>query len=305
MNPLVSIIIPTFNRADLIAETLDSVREQTYQEWECLVIDDGSTDATEAVLKQYINKDQRFQYHKRPISFGKGANGCRNYGFSLSKGQFINWLDSDDLFSEDKLQAQISEIQQTEQTAKLVVSCKWNRFTTDIDGIFPKEAHINRSFSSGLELLKTFNKYASFFPSHAYLVSRELVAMSKGWDESLRVNQDGEFFTRILLQASRVLHPEKGMVYYRTPQLTGVSQFQDETKIRSAIQSWQLISEHLQDEASLDQFPFIDHAKNYLFERIDDRKTWRKYPKFFEHQLRRARFTYQWKYRILAYFKKK
>ena len=94
---LISIIIPTFNRANLIGETLDSIIAQTYKKWECLIIDDGSADGTEEVINKYSSKDTRFQYHKRPIDKPKGANACRNYGFELSKGEYINWFDDDDI----------------------------------------------------------------------------------------------------------------------------------------------------------------------------------------------------------------
>lgn len=94
--PLVSIVIPTFNRAFLIAETLDSVLAQTYTNWECIVVDDGSTDATEKLLKDYCQKDPRIQYHQRPSNRQKGANACRNYGFELSTGEYIQFFDSDD-----------------------------------------------------------------------------------------------------------------------------------------------------------------------------------------------------------------
>ncbi|TXE17118.1 glycosyltransferase family 2 protein [Psychroserpens burtonensis] len=83
-SPLVSIIIPTFNRADLIGETLDSVLTQTYANWECLVGDDGSTDGTEEVLQNYVLKDIGFQYFKRPDTHLAGGNGARNYGFQFS-----------------------------------------------------------------------------------------------------------------------------------------------------------------------------------------------------------------------------
>lgn len=94
---LISIIIPTYNRAHLLKETLDSVAAQTYQNWECIIIDDGSTDDTEIVVEQYIKEDIRFQYHRRPVSKPKGANSCRNFGFELSKGDYINWFDDDDI----------------------------------------------------------------------------------------------------------------------------------------------------------------------------------------------------------------
>ncbi|HEX8563112.1 MAG TPA: glycosyltransferase family A protein [Flavobacterium sp.] len=103
MQPLVSIIIPTFNRAYLIAETLNSVLSQTYQSWECIVVDDGSTDNTEEVVARYTFADTRFKFAKRPRSKPKGANACRNYGFEISNGTLINWLDSDDLLLPEHL----------------------------------------------------------------------------------------------------------------------------------------------------------------------------------------------------------
>ena len=96
-NPLISIIIPTFNRAHYIQETLDSILNQTYINWECIIIDDGSEDNTQEVLAKYLKKDVRFQFHIRPENRPKGANSCRNYGFELSKGDLIKWFDSDDI----------------------------------------------------------------------------------------------------------------------------------------------------------------------------------------------------------------
>lgn len=108
--PLVSIIIPTYNRAHLIGETLDSVLAQTYQNWECIVVDDGSTDETEALLESYIEKDSRFQFHKRPDTHLAGGNGARNYGFNLCKGEFVQWFDSDDLMLPNKIRVSVVEI---------------------------------------------------------------------------------------------------------------------------------------------------------------------------------------------------
>ncbi len=96
-NPLISIIIPTYNRARLIGETLDSILKQTYQNWECIIVDDGSVDNTDEVADNYIQKDARFKYYHRPKEHLSGGNGARNYGFKLSKGEYINWFDSDDV----------------------------------------------------------------------------------------------------------------------------------------------------------------------------------------------------------------
>ncbi len=105
--PLVSIIIPTFNRAHLLGETLDSVLAQTYPNWECLVVDDGSTDGTAELLNHYIAKDSRFQYHKRPETHLPGGNGARNYGFQVSNGEYVQWFDDDDVMLLDFIHSKI------------------------------------------------------------------------------------------------------------------------------------------------------------------------------------------------------
>lgn len=96
---LVSIIIPTFNRSHIISDTLDSVIKQTYNNWECIIVDDGSTDNTKEILQKYVEKDSRFNYYDRPKSKLKGANACRNYGFERSRGVYIIFFDSDDLMA--------------------------------------------------------------------------------------------------------------------------------------------------------------------------------------------------------------
>lgn len=104
---LVSIIIPTYNRAYLIGETLESIIAQSHKNWECIIVDDGSNDDTSILIADYIKKDNRFQYHQRPIDRIKGANACRNYGFELSKGEYIKWFDSDDIMHPDFLEKQV------------------------------------------------------------------------------------------------------------------------------------------------------------------------------------------------------
>jgi len=77
--PLVSIVVPTYNRAHIILETLESVKLQSYQNWECLVIDDGSSDHTEKLLQGYIDSDSRFKYLVRPSNFAAGGNGASGW----------------------------------------------------------------------------------------------------------------------------------------------------------------------------------------------------------------------------------
>lgn len=106
-NQLVSIIIATFDRAKLIGETIESIQEQTYSHWECIIVDDGSSDNTEEVVRNYIDKDPRVKYYKRPSERPKGPNASRNYGIEEAKGLYIMSLDSDDWILPDHLELKV------------------------------------------------------------------------------------------------------------------------------------------------------------------------------------------------------
>ncbi|MNK18132.1 UDP-Glc:alpha-D-GlcNAc-diphosphoundecaprenol beta-1,3-glucosyltransferase WfgD [compost metagenome] len=107
----VSIIIPNYNRASLIGETLDSIIGQTYSHWECLIIDDQSSDNSAAVIKRYITQDSRFKLFQRPPAHPKGANACRNIGMQKASGDYIIFFDSDDLMVENHIEKKITAIQ--------------------------------------------------------------------------------------------------------------------------------------------------------------------------------------------------
>ncbi|WP_242117945.1 glycosyltransferase family 2 protein [Aestuariivivens sediminicola] len=94
-DPLVSIIIPVFNRAQLVGKTIDSVLSQTYNNWECIVVDDGSIDDTIGVVRSFCERDKRISCYLRQ-RLPKGASTCRNIGLSKAEGQFVIFLDSDD-----------------------------------------------------------------------------------------------------------------------------------------------------------------------------------------------------------------
>lgn len=122
---MISIIIPSYNRAGFISETLDSVLSQTYQNWECIIVDDGSTDDIERVIKKYTEPDTRFSFYKRPSSMLKGANSCRNFGFQKAKGKYVKFLDSDDLLTPDCLAKQVAVL---EGNAALEVCLSYGRY---------------------------------------------------------------------------------------------------------------------------------------------------------------------------------
>src|SRR5262245_9759520 len=106
--PKISILMPTYNRATLIGETIESILNQTYQDWELIIVDDGSDDDTEQLVSQF--KDQRIQFYKA----GRIAiNGkIKNIGIEKANGELIALIDSDDLWAETKLEKQVAALQE-------------------------------------------------------------------------------------------------------------------------------------------------------------------------------------------------
>src|SRR6266550_6173469 len=106
--PLVSVIVPCYNYGHFVGDALDSVLAQTFENWECIVVDDGSTDKTKEVVTRYESKDSRIKYiYQR----NHGLAASRNLGISLSKGAYIQFLDADDQIESRKLEFQSNVLQ--------------------------------------------------------------------------------------------------------------------------------------------------------------------------------------------------
>lgn len=190
--PLVSIIIPTFNRAALLTETIDSVIAQTYPHWECIIVDDGSSDNTRKIIEEYSKKDSRIQYHDRPEHLPKGANACRNYGFDISKGQYINWYDSDDLLHPEKLKLQVEALESSEYGFSVSQTMVFNE-TPD----HPMKLKNDRIISD-----QPFVDYMGMqigFLTQAPMWKRTFLLENHfRFDEELQAAQEWEFHSRIL-----------------------------------------------------------------------------------------------------------
>lgn len=115
MKPLISIIIPTYNRIDFISETLETVLNQTYSSWECIIVDDGSTDNSITVIQRYLDLDSRFLYFERSNHKKKGPSSCRNFGIEKSNGEYIIFLDSDDLLERACLEHRLAFAKQNHE----------------------------------------------------------------------------------------------------------------------------------------------------------------------------------------------
>jgi glycosyltransferase involved in cell wall biosynthesis len=193
LNKLVSIIIPTYNRAYLIGETLESIIAQSHENWECIIVDDGSTDDTVTLVADYIKMDNRFQYHKRPVDRIKGANACRNYGFELSKGEYIKWFDSDDIMYPDFLAKQVVILEQNKELDFCV--CQALTFYKDSEILTKNEANRNPKHS----LLLSYLVKNHYFFTGAPLWKKEYFHQKELFDENLTDSHESDFHFRMLL----------------------------------------------------------------------------------------------------------
>ncbi len=111
MNALVSIITPAYNSAKFIAETIQSVQNQTHQIWEMLIVDDGSSDATEAIVQSFLDKDKRIKFYKLPLNSGPAV--ARNTAIEKASGDFMTFIDADDIWFPTFIENSIKTIQET------------------------------------------------------------------------------------------------------------------------------------------------------------------------------------------------
>lgn len=186
--PLVSIIIPTFNRASLIGETLDSVLAQTYTNWECLIVDDGSTDDTKEVVEEYVKNDSRVQYYHRPKDRPKGANACRNYGFELSKGEFVIFFDSDDKMTINHVEVKVKTL--LENNVDYVIS-KTKYFNSDIKDEF---------YTFTTDQISGHNYITQKVNWLTYDVAlKSNIARQISFNETLQAGQEFNYFSKLTL----------------------------------------------------------------------------------------------------------
>lgn len=107
-SPLVSIIMATYNRATLIEQVLETIMGQTFKDWECIIVDDGSADNTEQVVSDSVANDPRFIYLQRTAEYKKGLPGSRNMGLNIAQGKYIIFFDDDDIVHPQNLEICIS-----------------------------------------------------------------------------------------------------------------------------------------------------------------------------------------------------
>lgn len=195
MPNLVSIIIPSFNSELLIRSTLNSVLEQSHADWECIIIDDGSTDDTILILEEYAIKDLRFKWFPRPSSKPKGPSSARNYGLEKAKGDFVVFLDSDDLLLETCLENRIAFANENTDfdfwVFKMVIFEQNRDEVKEMFNILPPQNENEDNF-----YLNQFLQGKFPFQTSCPIWKKSSLLMLNGFDEQMRMLEDPDLHTR-------------------------------------------------------------------------------------------------------------
>lgn len=195
---LVSIIVPCYNQAQYLDECLQSVLNQTYQNWECIIINDGSTDNTAHVSKKWTEKDARFFYFEKENG---GVSSARNYGIKKSKGIYILPLDGDDYISDNYVETCVNDFE-TNTNVKLVY------------GKAIKFGQINEEWDLPAYSFENLLKFNMIFCTGLY--KRSDFDIIGGYDENMTIScEDWEFWINLLKNGGNVIRNLNCTFYYR------------------------------------------------------------------------------------------
>lgn len=207
---LVSIIIPVYNGEVFLGQTIESVLSQTYDNWELLIVDNGSTDGSYSIIKSYLHKDSRIKSFKIDANSG-GPAGPRNLGISMAKGKFIAFLDADDIWENNKLMKQINLINKYDidvvHTSAFIIDNKGNR--NGILNSFRKYELLNKIFNNSFIIL-IFNPIilsSALINSEVTLKFRE--------NSKLTSIEDWCFWIEFALSGKKIKMLNEELVYYR------------------------------------------------------------------------------------------
>lgn len=228
MKPLVSILIPAYNAEEWIAYTLDSAIAQTWPRKEIIVVDDGSTDRTAEVARRFASKEVVVV-----SKANEGSAATRNHALKLSQGEYIQWLDSDDILAPDKIARQLAALQEGHSRRRLL-SSPWAYFFYRTERARFTPTSLWSDLSRVEWLLRKMGENLHM-QTATWLTSRELTEAAGPWDSRLANDDDGEYFCRVLLASAGTRFVPEARVFYRVAQSKRVSYIGNSDKKKEAL----------------------------------------------------------------------
>ena len=205
MHPLITVIIPCYNQGAFLSEAMDSVLAQTYENWECIIINDGSTDNTPTVANKYTTDDQRFKYICKENG---GLSSARNTGLAIATGEYIQFLDADDFIHKDKFRAFV-DILQDDPTCQLVI-CNFNIYQTK-SGEF-LAPYCDLSVPITLETIICNWDITFTIPIHCGIIKKDLIG---SFNEDLKAKEDWIMWINIFKQIGTYYFMNESQAFYR------------------------------------------------------------------------------------------
>jgi glycosyltransferase involved in cell wall biosynthesis len=245
MKPLVSILIPAYNAEQWIGDTIRSAIAQTWPRKEIIIVDDGSTDKTLSVARGFACDSIQVSTQKN-----QGAAAARNKAFSMSSGDYIQWLDADDLIASDKIARQMEALGGHSPDKLTLLSGPWGRFMYRYHRtkFVPTALWSNLSPADWLICKMGKNLHMQ---TATWLVSRELTEAAGAWDTRLSGDDDGEYFCRVLLASNGVRFVPEAKVYYRASGANSLSYIGHSNKKLDA--QWISMKAHMRYLRSLEE----------------------------------------------------
>jgi glycosyltransferase involved in cell wall biosynthesis len=238
--PLVSILIPAYNAERTLSATIESAFAQTWPHKEIIVVDDGSTDATAAVARQY-----EAECCVRVLSqANRGASAARNAAFSLARGDFIQWLDADDILDTQKIALQMQVGNPAHDPWVLLTSAWGTFYHCKTRARFVADDLWEERLEPVEWLLRKFRKNLWMNPA-VWLVGRPLAEAAGPWDERLVRDNDGEYLTRLVAKSRGVRFVRPARAYYRIGDLGSLSNRDSRAAMESRVLSVRLCTDHL------------------------------------------------------------
>jgi glycosyltransferase involved in cell wall biosynthesis len=228
MKPLVSILIAAYNAEEWIGYTLQSAVAQTWPRKEIIVVDDGSTDRTAEIARRFASKGVTVVSTEN-----RGLSAGQNHAYRLSKGDYIQYLDADDLLAPDKIEHQLAALRESD-SRRILLSSPWAPF-------YYRTRHarfVRNSLWQDLSPVEWLVRKMGenlHMQNATWLVSRELAEAAGPWDTRLHYDQDGEYFARVLLasEGTRFV-PETG-IFYRVTTTNRISYIGNSDKKKDSL----------------------------------------------------------------------
>jgi glycosyltransferase involved in cell wall biosynthesis len=208
--PKVSVLIPLYNAEPYIAQTIESVLAQTYPNIEMVIVDDGSSDGSYAMAQSYANRYRNILLVKQK---NRGPGATRNCAFNLSTGDYIQYLDADDLLAPDKIALQMVLL--TDYGDKTLIFGSGATFHKDIDTSTFLNFPYFKNYDNPLNFLIDYWGEGGMIAISSLLIPRTTVAQAGRWNERWILNEDGEFISRVIQKMQRVIYLEESIAYYR------------------------------------------------------------------------------------------